>query len=560
MDSLLEKIKQNTTCEVTDDDQLREKYKRDASVFEMKPQLVAIPKNATEIKELVNFVREAKKTHPDLSLSVRAGGTCMSGGTLTQSILIQTDKLNKILEVGDDYAIVQPGVYYRDFAEEIAKKNLKYPPFPSSWKLCTVGGIVGNNAGGEMTLQYGKTEEFVEELKVILEDGNEYEIKKLTQKELEDKMKHDNFEGKFYKKIFNLIEKNEELITTTKPKVSKNSTGYNIWRIWDGTTFDLPKLFTGSQGTLGIITQIKFRLVQKKKYSGLVLVFLKDYEEVPMLIRLIQQYNPMSFESFDHHTTKLALKYFYEFGKSLKINKLDTLKIFLPDLFPAFAGKIPKLTLMVQFEEDEHTKVMEDMKRLVDDLKNLKGIKFKVAKTKREAEKYWAIRHDSFKLLKERVKGMYACPYIDDTVVPTDVLPEYFQELYKILEDEKLLYTIAGHTGNGNFHVIPLMDLSKKEEREKIWITNDRVFKLCWKYNGSISGEHNDGLIRSPYIEMQYGEKIFNLFKEIKEIFDPLEILNPRKKIGVTKEYAQKFMIHEQTGVTSTYSSQDLAK
>ncbi len=557
---LLTALKQSTTCEITDDISLRKKYSRDASVFEMTPMVIAIPKNAKEICEIVDFVRKNKNNFPNLSVAVRAGGTCMSGGSLTQSILIQTDKLNKIKHIGEDYAVVEPGLYYRYLAEALDKHDLKYPPFPSSWKLCTVGGIVANNAGGEMTLQYGKTENFVTELKVILADGNEYEIKKLSKEELNKKIKQTDFEGELYRKLFSLFEKNNDLIKKSKPKVSKNSTGYNIWEIWDGEYFDIPRLFTGSQGTLGIITEIKFRLVKKKRYSGLIVVFLKDYEKIPLLVRIIQQYKPMSFESFDHHTTKLALKYFYEFGKSLKTNLFVTTKLFLPDLLTAFEGKIPKLTLMVQFESDEKKEINENIEKLTYDLSIIKDVQYKICKTKKEAEKYWAIRHDSFKLLKERVRGMYAAPYIDDTIVPVEVLPQFFLEMYRILEREKLLYTIAGHIGNGNFHIIPLMDLSKMGERNKIWITNDMVFNLTWKYKGVISAEHNDGLIRSPYVKLQYGEKIYSIFEEIKKTLDPDGILNPKKKVGVTKEYARRFMIHEQTDTSPAYSAQTLAK
>lgn len=557
---LLTALKQATSCEITDDMSLRKKYSRDASVFEMIPQIIAIPKNAKEISEIVNFVRENKNKYKGLSVSVRAGGTCMSGGSLTESILIQTDKLNKIKHIGEDYAVVEPGLYYRDLAAALDERNLKYPPFPSSWKLCTVGGIVANNAGGEMTLQYGKTENFVNGLKVILEDGNEYEVKKLNMGELNRKMEQDDFEGSLYKKLFNLFDKNSELIKSSEPKVTKNSTGYNIWKVWDGEYFDIPRLFTGSQGTLGIITEINFRLVPKKKYSGLVVVFLKDYDKVPLLVRLIQQYKPMSFESFDHHTTKLALKYFYAFGKTLKTNLFKTTKLFLPDLISAFEGKIPKLTLMIQFESDEKKEINESIEKLTKDLSVIKDINFKICKNKKDSEKYWAIRHDSFKLQKERLTKLYAAPCIDDTIVPIDVLPQFFQELYLILEQEKFLYTVAGHIGNGNFHIFPLLDMTNRNDRNKIWITNDRVFKLTWKYNGVISAEHNDGLIRAPYLEMQYGEKIYRLFEDIKNIFDPNGILNPRKKVGVTKEYAQQFVIHERTTLNAAYSSQTLSK
>ena len=138
---------------------------------------------------------------------------------------------------------------------------------------------------------------------------------------------------------------------------------------------------------------------------------------------------------------------------------------------------------------------------------------------------------------------MNAAPFIDDTCVDPNVLPEMLPKLYKILDESDLLYTIAGHIGDGNFHIIPLMDLSKKEERDKIYTVADKVFELIGSYGGSVSGEHNDGIVRSPYLEKVYGHDVYNIFKEIKETFDPQNIFNPHKKIGVTKEFAKENMI-----------------
>lgn len=558
--TLFEHLKQSTTCELSVDESLRKKYSRDASIFEMKPEIVAIPKSVKEIKEIVNFIRENKKKYPHLSLTVRAGGTDMSGGSLTQSILIQTDKLNSIKKLGDGFVTVEPGLYYRDLAALLDKHDLKYPPFPSSWRFCAIGGIVANNSGGEMTLQYGKTEDFVEKLNVILEDGNEYEITKLSKEQLMEKARKDSFEGELYKKLFKLFDKNKELIQSSRPNVSKNSTGYDIWRVWDGETFDLPKLFIGSQGTLGIVTEVTLRVVPKFQHAGLLIIKLNDFEKIPLIVRIVQQYKPNSFESYDNYTTNLALKYFYEFAKIIKISPAENFKLFLPDLKAAAMRKTPKLTLLVQFESNQWSEIHENINKLTEDLSMLKDVSYHICKNRKEREKYWAIRHDSFKLLKERVKGKYAAPFIDDTIVPTEALPQFFLEIYKIFENQPFVFTIAGHIGNGNFHVFPLIDMSQKKERDKIWEISKKVFALTWKYKGVMSAEHNDGLVRAPYLKEQYGTKIYDIFLDIKNIFDSEGIFNPKKKVNVTLEYAKQFVMHEQIGTIDAYSQQTLAK
>ncbi len=167
----------------------------------------------------------------------------------------------------------------------------------------------------------------------------------------------------------------------------------------------------------------------------------------------------------------------------------------------------------------------------------------KIAKSETEAAKYWTIRRESFSLLRKNLKGLYAAPFIDDVVVHPDDYPQFLPELNAILSEHHLLYTIAGHIGNGNFHIIPLMNLGNEKERKEILELSPKVYALIKKYHGSITGEHNDGIIRTPYLETMYGKEICELFSKVKTIFDPLNILNPGKKIGGTIEDIERSMI-----------------
>jgi FAD/FMN-containing dehydrogenase len=163
-----------------------------------------------------------------------------------------------------------------------------------------------------------------------------------------------------------------------------------------------------------------------------------------------------------------------------------------------------------------------------------------IARSSEEAEKYWRIRHESFNLLRKHVKGKRTAPFIDDIIVKPEYLPEFLPKIKALLDEYKLDYTVQGHLGNGNFHLIPLMDLNSPFSADLILELSKKVYTLVHEYKGSITAEHNDGIIRTPYLLQQYGESIVGLFQQTKDAFDPKNIFNPGKKVGGTFEDIKK--------------------
>jgi len=539
-------LKSRIKGDVATDEETLDKYSRDASIFEVQPKAVVFPKDAKDVKSLVKFVNENKEKYPELSLTARSGGTDMTGGPLTESIVVEFDKyFNNIENIGTDSAVVQPGVYYRDFEKETLKQGLIFPSYPASKSICAIGGIIANNSGGEKTLRYGKTNEYVRRLKAVLSDGNEYEFKKLNKIELQKKKAQDDFEGGIYRKIYELLEDNFDIIKKAKPQVSKNSAGYFLWNVWDREYFDLTQILVGSQGTLGIVTEAELGLVEKEKYSRMVVVFLDDIEKMTNFVSTALKYSPESLEAFDDNTLKLALRFFPDIAKKIGTGNFFSLifSFFGEGLAIARKLRLPKFVVLVELTGDDEEKINDRVKGLRDELKPL-GIYTKATKSGMDTEKYWVMRRESFNLLRHKVKDKRAAPFIDDIIVDPSHLPEFLPKLYNILEEHNITPTLAGHAGSGNFHIIPLMDLSREEERRKIPEVAEKVYDLVLEYGGSITAEHNDGLIRSPYIEKMYGKEVYGLFEKTKEIFDPQNIFNPGKKVGADLEYAMRHIKH----------------
>ena len=514
----------------------------DASIFEVGPEVIVSPKHVEDIKKLVNYV----SSHEGISLTGRSAGTDMSGGPLTESIVVNfLNYFNTIKEVKDGYAITQPGVFYRDFDKAtLAVDGQILPSYPASRELCTVGGMVSNNSGGEKTLTYGKTERYIRRLKAVLADGNEYEFKSLNAAELEEKKKLTTFEGDVYRKMSQLIDSNLEAITSAKPIVSKNSCGYYLWNVRDlkVDTFDLTRLIVGSQGTLGLITEIEFVLVKPKKHSRLLVIFLKDLSLLALTANHVLKFKPESFESYDDHTFKVAMKFLPALIKQMKGNILSLGLSFLPELWAVITGGVPKLVLMAEFTADTPEEAVRVAEEARDSLKDLHE-KTKVTTTAADANKYWVIRRESFNMLRKHVHGLRTAPFIDDFAVLPEKLPQFLPRLYSILDQYNLTYTIAGHVGDGNFHIIPLMDLHLEKSHHIIQELSVKVYELIHEFQGTITAEHNDGMIRTPFIKMQYGEKVYGLFEETKKIWDPKGIFNPRKKVGGTWEYAVQHIV-----------------
>lgn len=541
--SLADDLRKTVRGRVDDSAAARDAASRDASLFRIEPAVVVTPEDAADVEAVVRLAAEKKAVGERVSVTARSAGTDMSGGPLNDSIILDMTGMNRLIELGADYAVAEPGMFFRDFDKETGKKDLELPSYTASREINTIGGMTANDSGGEKNLKYGKTARYVEELDVVLADGAVHTLKKLEGESLAKKLAETGFEGDLYRAVAKLVSENKEAIASAAPKVEKNSSGYALWDIGDpspslGTggkpSLNLARLMVGAQGTLGIITRLRLRLVHPEPFSSMLVLFVKDLHDLGILVPEVLKHHPDSFESYDDRVVALVARYFPEFAAQMKSGLIGVAFAFLPEVWMALSGGIPKIVLLVEFRGKTQAEALLKAESLAKGMHVL-GVheKMHIAKDAPAARKYWVMRRETFNLLRKKVRGLKTSPFIDDFVVPPASLPEFLPKLDAILSGYRFPYAVSGHVGDGNFHIFPLLDPADPGTRPLIGTLSKEVYDLVLSYHGSITGEHNDGLIRTPYVEQMFGKKMYALFEEMKKIFDPFGIFNPGKKVGM---------------------------
>lgn len=327
--------------------------------------------------------------------------------------------------------------------------------------------------------------------------------------------------------------------------------GYNLWDVWDrgSQIFDLTHLFSGSQGTLGVITDLKVETVPKPRHTGLLLAYLSSPKKLGDIIPTVMKHSPATFEGFDDITFNLGVKYFSTFRKQLGGKEWLRQQAWLLRSVARFRGHLPNIVLMIEFEGETKEAVYKKIGALADDLRPYK-LRMDIEGDEESSAPFWQIRRASLALLRNKVKDKYASPFIDDMTVQPKYLPEFLPKVRKIIRKYDLPATLAGHFGDGNFHIIPLMDIENKKDQAKLEPVMRELIPLVLHYNGTMAGEHNDGMVRGPWLPAVFGDEMYQLFKRTKEICDPTYIFNPHKKTDASWDYSMDHIrTHNQNGL-----------
>lgn len=476
--------------DILDDDWTRTIYSVDASHCTVKPLAVNFPSDEYDVQKICNFAYDR-----GIPTTCRGAGTGLLGQSLSDGIILDvTKKMNKIVEIGEDYVIVQPGVVKAVLDNELAKKGKFIPPDPASSNYCTIGGMLANNSSGPHGLGYGSIINFVQGLRLVYGNG---------MMGFADQINYDEKVSKMLKFLLSL----DHDIKRYYPNVSKNSSGYRLDAIFEHNNnhFNPHKIFLASEGSLGIITSSRLSILDIPDKKSLIISKFDNIFDAALAVPSILEYGPVALELLDR-------------GTNLEGWKVDG------------SGYENSCIMFVEFYGNNNSHY-DKIHKFEDNLRE----KAKILETghdQKSVDRAWNERKNSLNnAIKKGLGSRKPAGIIEDTVVHPALLHDYLIFLLKLLATYKLDYVVYGHAGNGNLHLRPIIDINSKYSKSLMNTIADEVFRHVVKLHGSISGEHGDGLLRTKYIPMMYGATMYDVFKQIKLIFDDKQIMNPGKKV-----------------------------
>jgi FAD/FMN-containing dehydrogenase/Fe-S oxidoreductase len=497
-------------------------YSTDASVYKEEPLAVIWPKGASDIKKILLFAAREKTT-----VTLRAGGTSLAGQVVSSGIIIDISRhMNKILEVNKEemWVRVEPGVVLDELNMKLKEYGLFFGPETSTSNRCNIGGMVGNNACGSHSIIYGSTRDHTLEVRSLLSDGSEVVFCPVNKETFNSKCNQNNLEGDIYKNIKNILtdDVNRRSIINDfpDPKIHRRNTGYSLDLLLDSEVFDdtsgkkfnFCKLLAGSEGTLAVSTEIKLNIVPlPPPNKTLVCVHLKHRNDAFRANLIALKYHPSAVEMMDNRILELT-----ENNSSQRNNRF-------------FLEGTPGAIVIVEFVRDSFEEIDTLTAGMIKDLKSAGyGYSYPVIKGK-DISKVWELRKAGLGILANMKGDPKPVALIEDTSVNVEQLPEYIEEIEKMLSGYGKDAVFHAHIGSGELHLRPILNLKDPEDVRLFRTIGLETANIVKRYRGSLSGEHGDGRLRGEFIPIIIGEHNYSLLKDIKKCWDPNGILNPGK-------------------------------
>jgi FAD/FMN-containing dehydrogenase len=514
-------LQEHVTGEVMASPDARRYFATDGSIFAILPGLVMYPQNENDIRKTARFTWQLAERGRVIPITARGAGTDQGGAALGNGIMMaMTAHMNRIVEFDSKtgVVVVEPGLNYAKLQQTLHTHGRFLPPFPASYEYSTLGGAAANNASGEKSVKYGSTLDYVRSMRVVLANGEVIETYRLSKRELSKKLGLATFEGEIYRAVDALLDEQKNVLEDLRLRVTKNSAGYNLLDIKrkDGS-FDLTPLFVGSQGTLGIVSEITFETEPYNPQTTLIVAHFDSLDDMQSAIELLNTKvdSPSAIEMVDEHLLDLVA--------SINPNMLKGV------IEPPF----PAAVLLIEFDEPSDRVQQKQAKKAVKILEKYSS-NIQQESDPLKQDKLWKIRHSSAAVIAHQVGSKKALPIIEDGIVPLDKFKEYLTGVYELFARNRLEVAVWGHAGDANLHMQPYLDLGQVGDRQQVFRIMDEYYSLVMSLGGSTSGEHNDGRLRAPYLERLYGQQIYGIFQKIKLICDPYGTMNPGVKLNVS--------------------------
>ena len=495
--------------EVRFDRMSRALYSTDASVYRIEPIGVVIPKHREDIVRAAAVCREF-----GCPITMRGGGTSQSGQAIGDGLQIDTSKyFDNLLEVnaGERWARVEPGIVLDELNAQLAPLGLRFAPDISTASRATIGGMMANNSAGARSVLYGKTIDHVLEQTVLLSDGSIAHFRDVARPEIPQ---GDSLEAACYRTVLSLADTHAAEIDRRYPKILRRVMGYNLNEFVDpAKPVNLAKMIVGSEGTLGIVLEAKLRLVPLPKAKAVMVILFESLLESLAAAPVILSHGPSAVEVMD---------------KSILDNTRQNAA--LEKIRSGFIKGDPASMLCVEFYADDKAELPPRLAALEADLR-AKGLGYHYhPETDPAAQaKIWSLREAALGLSMAMKEDAKSLSFVEDTAVAPEKLAAFIDRFLEIVRAHKTTAGVYAHASVGCLHVRPVVNLKTEAGVAQFQSIANSVAELVLEFGGALSGEHGDGLVRSPFMGRMFGPTLYEAFRQIKRTFDPQGLFNPGK-------------------------------
>jgi len=512
IDALQRELREQIQGEVRFDTISRALYSTDASVYQIPPLGVVIPRHRQDILRTLDICRRS-----GCSVTMRGGGTSQAGQAIGEGLQVDVSKYyNRLLEVNaeEKWARVEPGIVLDELNAQLAPLGLRFAPDISTASRATIGGMIANNSAGARSVLYGKTIDHVLETTVLLSDGSVAEFREIPRDQAPDGQ---TLEAACYRAVLRLACEHAAEIDRRYPKILRRVGGYNLNEFADPVKpVNLTKMIVGSEGTLGIVLEAKLRLVPLPKAKAVMVIGFADLLEALRAAPVIVKHGPSAVEVMD---------------KSILDNTRQNPA--LDRIRSAFIQGDPAATLCVEFYGDRKEDLPPRLDKLEQDLRSQSlGYSYHRETDPAQQARIWSLREAALGLSMAMKEDAKSISFVEDTAVAPEKLSDYIGRFLEIVRNHQTTAGVYAHASVGCLHVRPVVNLKTEEGVRKFESIARQVANLVLEYGGALSGEHGDGLVRSPFMRQMFGPTLYEAFREIKRTFDPDGLLNPGKIVG----------------------------
>ncbi len=502
-------LRRHVSGEVRFDPTTRKLYSTDASIYQIEPLGVVLPKNVADLQATVQIALEMH-----IPIVPRGGGTSLSGQSIGPGVVIDCSKyLNHVLDIDPvgRKARVQPGVVLDQLNRSLAPHGLQFGPDVATASRATLGGMIGNNSAGSHSIVHGKTLDHVRNLDAFLRDGKRHRLHTAPGQpwRRQDPTLTEELEYGLRKIVGNAHREIDQRF----PNILRRVSGYNLDRFARSPdSAGLHHLFIGSEGTLGVLCEAELNLVPTPKAVGILIPQFSSLDAAMEALAICLEMQPSAVELLDALLLRVAKQ-----------------NLALRNTMAALTG-VPEAIFMVEFSADTVPEVTDRIEKLQRKLQGRPGVIATLpAIDAKERQPLWNLRNAAVPLLLGLPGDRKPLTFVEDTAVAPERLPSFVQRFRAILKAHGTDGAFYGHASVGCLHIRPLLNIQAEDDRQRMRRIMEDITDLVLEFGGSLSGEHGDGLARSEWNRKMFGDAIYQAFCQVKELFDPHHLFNPGK-------------------------------